>query len=97
MKKLSTLLLVLCLVSQAFSQGNQTTNPRLKGNGQVFFTETFGWENPADPKGWTAPAGFYMLDPNDNGFNWHWWGNDSLIAAALIGAVKVLAWWLQYG
>jgi hypothetical protein len=83
MKKLSTLLLVLCLVSQAFSQGNQTTNPRLKGNGQVFFTETFGWENPADPKGWTAPAGFYMLDPNDNGFNWHWWGNDSLIAAAL--------------
>ncbi|MCX6225458.1 MAG: T9SS type A sorting domain-containing protein [Bacteroidia bacterium] len=83
MKKLSTLILFLCLISQAFAQINKPATHALKGNGQVFFTETFGWENPADLKGWTAPAGFYMLDPNDNGFNWHWWGNDSLIAAAL--------------
>ncbi|MFA5816514.1 MAG: T9SS type A sorting domain-containing protein, partial [Bacteroidales bacterium] len=44
------------------------------------FLETFGWENPADPKGWTAPPGYYMLDPTDNGYNWHWYGPDSLVA-----------------
>lgn len=82
MKKLFTLLLVLCLISQAFAQVPPPTTPGLKGNGQVFYLQTFGWENPADAKGWTAPAGFYMEDPTDIGFNWHWWGNDSLVAAA---------------
>ncbi len=52
----------------------------LKGNGQVFFQETFGWGNPADPKGWTAPTGYYLLDPTDNGYNWHWYPKDSLKA-----------------
>lgn len=79
MKKLPTLLLILCLVSQAFAQVSQPATPGLKGNGQVFYLETFGWGNPADDKGWTAPAGFYMIDPDDNGFNWHWWPNDSLV------------------
>jgi hypothetical protein len=80
MKKLFTLLIAMSFVSLAFTQVNQPSTPILKGNGQVFYLETFGWENPADAKGWTAPAGFYMLDPTDNGFNWHWWGNDSLYA-----------------
>jgi len=83
MKKLPTLLLVLCLVSQAFAQVSQPATPGLKGNGQVFYLETFGWGNPADPKGWTAPAGFYMSDPLDIGYNWHWWPNDSLVTSRL--------------
>ncbi|MFA5816515.1 MAG: T9SS type A sorting domain-containing protein [Bacteroidales bacterium] len=83
MKKLSTLLLVLCLISQAFAQVGQPATPGLKGNGQVFYLETFGWENPADAKGWTAPAGYYMIDPKDIGYNWHWWPNDSLATSRL--------------
>jgi len=71
-----TLLLALAGLFGAVSAPAQT--PGTKGNGQVFFTETFGWENPADPKGWTAAAGFYFLDPTDIGFNFVWWGNDSL-------------------
>jgi hypothetical protein len=84
MKRFSTLILVLLLAGQAFIQAQ--TKPvasGLKGNGEVFFLETFGWGNPADPKGWTAPAGYYMLDPKDIGYNWHWWPNDSLVTARL--------------
>jgi hypothetical protein len=83
MKKLLTLVLVLCLISQAFAQVGQSVTPGLKGNGQVFYLETFGWENAADPKGWTAPAGFYMTDPKDIGYNWHWYPYDSLVTARL--------------
>jgi hypothetical protein len=83
MKKLFTFLLVLCLVSQAFSQVSNSATPGLKGNGQVFYLETFGWENPADDKGWTAPAGFYFSDPLDIGYNWHWWPNDSVVSSRL--------------
>lgn len=70
-------MLCFCIAAQLFAQVN---HPALKGNGQVFFLQTFGWENPADDKGWTAPAGYYMLDPTDNGYNWHWYGHDSLVA-----------------
>jgi hypothetical protein len=80
MKKLFTLLLVSCLISQAFPQ---VGTPGLKGNGQQFYLETFGWGNPADAKGWTAPAGFYMSDPKDIGYNWHWWPKDSLVTSRL--------------
>ncbi|MFH0761912.1 MAG: T9SS type A sorting domain-containing protein [Bacteroidota bacterium] len=69
-----TLLLLIVFSFPIRAQGS------LKGNGQVFFTETFDWENPDDPKGWTAPPGYYMMDPTDNGYNWHWYPNDSLIA-----------------
>ena len=79
MKKLPTLILVFCLISQAFAQVTQPETPGLKGSGQVFYLETFGWENPADPKGWTPPPGFYMSDPKDIGYNWHWYPNDSLV------------------
>lgn len=79
MKKLFTLLLLFCLFSQAFTQVSHPATPGLKGNGQVFYSETFGWGNPADEKGWTAPPGFYMEDPGDTGYNWHWWPNDSLV------------------
>ncbi len=47
---------------------------RLKGNGQIFWEEHFNWENQADPKGWTAPAGWIIEDnsTDDNGFTWVW-------------------------
>lgn len=68
------------LLTSSFAQKiSQPGVPGLKGNGQVFYLETFGWGNPSDPKGWTAPAGFYFEDPNDIGYNWHWWPNDSLV------------------
>jgi len=66
-----TLLLALAGLFAAASAQPQT--PGLKGSGQVFYTETFGWENAADEKGWKAPAGYYFLDPLDIGFNWVWW------------------------
>lgn len=75
MKKFTLLLALVGLLTVPVLQ-SQT--PGTKGNGQVFYSETFGWENPADPKGWTAPAGYYFEDPTDVGFNFEWWGNDSL-------------------
>ena len=62
------------------SFGQTSSAQSLKGNGEVFFYNTFDWENPDDPKGWTADEGFYFEDPLDNGCNWHWWPNDSLVA-----------------
>jgi hypothetical protein len=69
-----TLLLVLVGLFAAATTVAQT--PGVKGNGEVFYTQTFGWGNPADPKGWTAPEGFYFLDPLDLGYNWVWWPGD---------------------
>ena len=81
MKRLTSLIVAVLLFTSVFSQNRaQQVAPGLKGNGKVFFLETFGWKNDADPKGWTAPAGYYMLDPTDNGYNWHWYGKDSLVA-----------------
>jgi len=79
MKKFTLLLALVSLATLTFAQTTKTTNS-LKGNGEVFFYETFDWGNPDDPKGWTAPEGYYMIDTTDNGYNWHWWPNDSLIA-----------------
>lgn len=64
MRKFTLLLAlaVLCILAQAPAQ-----TPGVKGNGEVFFSETFGWENPADPKGWTAPEGYYFIDAVDYG------------------------------
>lgn len=44
---------------------------------EVFYSQTFGWGNSHDPKGWTAPPGYYFLDPKDIGYNWVWWPPDS--------------------
>jgi hypothetical protein len=62
----------------SFGQSSNAQN--LKGSGEVFYHTTFDWGNPDDPKGWTAPEGFYFEDPDDTGFNWHWYPNDSLKA-----------------
>ena len=74
MKKFTLLLVLFAFVAAGISQA------QLKGSGEVFYSTTFDWENPADEKGWTAPEGFTMQDPDDNGYNWHWYPNDSLVA-----------------
>ncbi len=63
-----------------FSQSANAQSKDLKGNGEVFYLETFDWEDADDPKGWKAPEGFYFEDPDDIGYNWHWYPNDSLKA-----------------
>lgn len=65
---------ILCFTNAT----SQSTS--LKGNGETFYKTTFDWGNPSDEKGWTAPEGFYMEDPDDIGYNFHWWPNDSLIS-----------------
>ena len=70
MRKFFLLLVCSGILAASFSFGQ---TPATKGDGKVFYSETFGWENPADPKGWTAPAGYYFLDPKDQGTNFGWW------------------------
>lgn len=77
MKKFTLIFTVLALFAFTFGQA-QTKS--LKGDGEVFYSTTFDWGNPADEKGWTAPDGFYFEDRVDNGYNFHWWPNDSLVA-----------------
>ena len=76
MKKFTLLLAFLGLM--VFSSNAQTNS--LKGDGEVFYSTTFDWGNPDDEKGWTAPDGFYFEDRVDNGYNFHWWPNDSMIS-----------------
>jgi hypothetical protein len=80
MRKFTPFLLVMIFAITFSAKSQQTSNPGLKGNGEVFYFTSFDWGNPDDPKGWTAPEGFYFEDPTDNGYNWHWWPNDSLIS-----------------
>ncbi len=70
MRKITLLLALAGLFATAVTFAQ---TPGTKGSGEVFYRETFGWGNPADPKGWTAPAGYYFLDPLDIGYNWVWW------------------------
>lgn len=65
--------LLLVLIGLAGMVSMSQTH-RLKGNGQIFWQEDFNWENPADAKGWTAPAGWKIedLSADDNGFVWAW-------------------------
>lgn len=69
MRKIVLLFLITLTGTYSFAQTHQ-----LKGNGQVFWEEHFNWENPADPKGWTAPAGWKIedLSEDDNGYVWVW-------------------------
>lgn len=84
MKNLIFFLLACSTVCSGFAQSNKQNNdPALKGNGEVFFLETFDWADPTDERGWSLPEGYYMEDPTDNGFNWHWWGYDSLFTPNL--------------
>ncbi len=72
---LISFLVIACLVGMGHAQKS------LKGNGEVFFTQTFGWEDPSDERGWSLPEGYTLLDPDDNGYNWKWYHpGDSIIA-----------------
>lgn len=79
MKKSTLVFIVLIMTSLCGLKAQlKPSSPALKGNGEVFFYEDFNWENVADPKGWTMPAGYKLLDPDDNGFNFKWMPYDSL-------------------
>ncbi len=75
-----TLFLLAIGLAFTFNQSANAQSKDLKGNGEVFYLETFDWEDADDPKGWKAPDGFYFEDPDDIGYNWHWYPNDSLKA-----------------
>jgi hypothetical protein len=64
--------------SNAGSNGDTARITGTKGDGKVFYSETFGWEKANGPRGWTAPAGYYFLDPGDQGTNWQWWNGPFL-------------------
>ena len=75
-----TLFLLVIGIAVSFNLPSKAQTNNLKGDGEVFYLETFDWGNPDDPKGWTAPDGFFFEDPDDIGYNWHWYPNDSLKA-----------------
>jgi hypothetical protein len=79
MKKSTLVLSILLILASLGSQAQQKpSSPALKGDGKVFFSEDFNWANPADAKGWTMPAGYQLLDPDDIGFNFGWMPYDSI-------------------
>jgi len=81
--RISTLAVMFLWMTSLLGLHAQQMVPRpgLKGDGKVFFYEDFNWGNPADPKGWTMPAGYQLLDPDDNGYNFQWLPFDSLISS----------------
>ena len=74
MKK-GTILTVIILLTGVFSSLSQ----QQKTSPAVIFHETFDWEDPSAPQGWRLPDYCYLEDPMDNGLNWHWYPNDSLV------------------
>ena len=57
----------------AKSSNDVTVNPNAtKGGGDVFWSETFDWENPADPRGWSYPEGWTVTDATDRGNVFIW-------------------------
>jgi len=52
---------------------------RLKGEGDVFYSETFNWKDPSEERGWKLPAGWQIVDETDLGTPWVWRaGSDSI-------------------
>lgn len=78
MKRIALIMLGLAAVMGLTAQQKQSGNV-LKGSGQAFFYEDFDWGNPDDPKGWTMPAGYTLIDPDDNGYNFMWMPYDSIV------------------
>ncbi len=51
-----------------------------KYEGEVFYSETFDFANPADDRGWSLPDGWQIVDENDIGHFWEWRaGTDSIL------------------
>jgi len=91
MRKLTLILALTFCLSLAYSQevvvpyGKTQTKvfqkpeSKLKGEGDVFFLETFDWEDPSAERGWTLPDGWQIVDENDLGHFWTWRaGTDSI-------------------
>jgi hypothetical protein len=75
-----TLRLLIIGLMVSFSLPSFSQKHSLKGDGQVFWSTTFDWGDPDAPRGWSLPEGYYFEDPDNNGYNWQWYPNDSLIA-----------------
>ncbi|MCX6226107.1 MAG: hypothetical protein NTV01_15375, partial [Bacteroidia bacterium] len=57
----------------------EPADSRLKGEGYIFFSETFNWKDPAEPRGWKLPPGWIITDVTDLGTPWVWRaGTDSI-------------------
>ncbi|TSA35485.1 MAG: T9SS C-terminal target domain-containing protein [Porphyromonadaceae bacterium] len=55
------------------------TEPNLKSEGEVFFTETFNFKDASNPRGWTLPAGWQVVEEGNFGQYWVWRaGTDSI-------------------
>ena len=80
MMKNFTLYLLITGLMTSFGLSSSAQTKSLKGDGQVFWSTTFDWGDPDADRGWTLPEGYYFEDPDDNGYNWQWYPNDSLIA-----------------
>jgi len=53
--------------------------PAVKTEGQVFYTETFNFKDPSDPRGWKLPDGWTITSEGDFGQYWEWRaGTDSI-------------------
>ena len=58
---------------------NFPAESRLKGEGDIFFSETFNWKDPSEERGWKLPAGWQVVDVTDLGTPWVWRaGTDSI-------------------
>jgi hypothetical protein len=55
------------------------TGHDLKGEGEVFFKETFDFKDAANPRGWTLPEGWQVVEEGNFGQYWIWRaGTDSI-------------------
>lgn len=88
MKRFTLVLVLMCSVVLAFGQKlldavggpaniepvnpGQVYHSPLKGGGDLIWGTSFDWENPADPHGWTLPAGWTAVDNSDLGNYWIW-------------------------
>ena len=54
--------------------------PKAKFEGEVFYSETFDFEDATDPRGWSLPEGWQIVDEQDMGHYWEWRaGTDSIL------------------
>jgi hypothetical protein len=53
--------------------------PNLKSEGEIFYTETFNFKDPSNPRGWSLPANWQLSSEGDFGQFWVWRaGTDSI-------------------
>ena len=93
MRRITLMLIFLCGAALTFGQVTKSAQNALvkqgstmdqtilpgtvKGSGDVFWSTSFNWINPADERGWTLPDGWAIADGADLGNVWMW-RNDKL-------------------